>query len=132
MSLKCLLGELTFFLRLQISHLDECIFISKTKYIKEMLKKFKMEDCKPISTPMVTCCKLSKDDESKEEDWRLYRLMIDNLLYVTTSRLDVMYAVGQVEIFQASPKETHVLVVKRIFKYIKGTTKIGLWYPNGN
>ena len=60
-----LLGELNFFLGLQISHLDDGIFISQSKYIKEMLNKFGMEDCKPVSTPMITTCKLSKDDESK-------------------------------------------------------------------
>jgi hypothetical protein len=60
-----LLGELNFFLGLHISQLDECIFISQTKYIKEMLKKFKMEYCKLVSTPMVIGSKLSKDDESK-------------------------------------------------------------------
>jgi hypothetical protein len=97
-----------------------------------MLKKFGMEDCKPVSTPMVIGCKLRKDDESKEEDQRLYRSMIGNLLYVTTSRPDVMQVVGQVAIFQAAPKETHVLAVKRIFKYLKGTTEFGLWYPKGN
>jgi hypothetical protein len=95
-----LLGELTFFLGLQISHLDEGIFISQTKYIKEMLKKFRMEYCKPVSTPMVTSCKLSKDDESKEVDQRLYRLMISSLLYVTTSRPDVMQVVGRLQDFK--------------------------------
>jgi hypothetical protein len=99
-----LLGELTFFLGLQISQLDEGIFISQTKYIKEMLNKFKMEVCKPMSTPMVTGCKLRKDDESKEADQRLYISMIFSPLYVTTSRLDVMKAVGQVIIFQVEPK----------------------------
>ena len=127
-----LLGELSFFLGLQISQLDEGIFISQTKYIKEMLKKFKMEDCKPVSTPMVTGCKLSKDDESKEVDQRQYRSMIGSLLYVTASRPDVMQAVGQVARFQASPKESHVLAVKRIFRYLKGTMDYGLWYPKGN
>jgi hypothetical protein len=60
-----LLGELNLFLGLQISHLDEGIFISQTKYIKEMLNKFKIEKCKPMSTPMVTDCKMRKDDECK-------------------------------------------------------------------
>jgi hypothetical protein len=69
-----------------------------------MLKKFGMEDCKPVSTPMQTSCKLRKDDESKDADQRLYRSMIGNLLYVTTSRPDVMQAVGQVARFQASTK----------------------------
>ena len=66
-----LLNELTFFLGLQISQQTKGIFITQRKYIKEMLKKFKMEDCKPVSTPMITGCKLSKDDESKEVDQRL-------------------------------------------------------------
>ena len=85
-----LLGELKFFLGLQISQLNNGIFISQSKYIKEMLKKFGMEDCKLVSTPIITGCKLSKDDESKEVDQKLYRSMIGSLMYVTTSRLDVM------------------------------------------
>ena len=127
-----LLGELTFFLGLQISQRTEGIFITQTKYIKEMLKKFQMEDCKPVSTPMITGCKLSKDDESKEVDQRLYRSMIGSLLYVTASRPDVMQAIGQVARFQAAPKENHIIAVKRIFKYLKGTVDFGLWYPKGN
>jgi hypothetical protein len=81
---------------------------------------------------MQTSCKLRKDDKSKDADQRLYRSMIGSLLYVTTSRPDVMQAVGQVAIFQATPKETHVMEVKRIFRYLKGTKDYGLWYPKGN
>jgi hypothetical protein len=81
---------------------------------------------------MVTSCKLRKDDESKEADQRLYRSMIGNLLYVTCSRPDVMQVVGQVERFQATPKETHVMEVKRIFIYLKGTIEFLLWYSKGN
>ena len=97
-----------------------------------MLKKFVMEDYKSVSTPIIIGCKLRKDDESKEVDQRLYISMIYRLLYVTTSRLDVMQVVGQVTRFQEATKETHVLVVKRIFKYLKGTTDFGLWYLKGN
>ena len=67
-----LLGELKLFLGLQISQISNGIFISQSKYIKEMMKKFGMEDCKHVSTPMTTGCKLSKDDESKEVDQKLY------------------------------------------------------------
>ena len=91
-----------------------------------------MEDCQPVSTPMIIGCKLRKDDESKEVDQRLYSSMIGSLLYVTTSRLDVMQVVGQVARFQDAPKETHVIAVKRIFRYLKGTLDFGLWYPKGN
>jgi hypothetical protein len=96
-----------------------------------MLKRFEMEDCKPVTTPMQTSCKLRKDDDSKSIDQRQYRSMIDSLLYVTTSRPDVMQAIRQVARFQATPKESHVLAVKRIFRYLKGTKEFVLWYPKG-
>jgi hypothetical protein len=116
-----LLGEISFFLGLQICQRNQGIFISQTKYIKEMLKRSGMKDCKPVITPMQSSCKLSKDDDSKSTDQRQYRSMVGILLYVTTSRLDVMQAVGQVAQFKATPKESHVLAVKRIFRYLKGT-----------
>ena len=95
-----------------------------------MLKKFKMEESKPVTTPMVTGCKLIKNDESLEVDHTMYRSMIGSLLYITSSRLDVMQDVGLVARFQSAPKETHVAVVKRILRYLKGTADYGLWYPN--
>jgi hypothetical protein len=80
---------------------------------------------------MQTSCKLSKDDDSKYTDQRQYRSMIGNLLYVTASRSDVMQAVGQMTHFQETLKESHVLAVKRIFRYLKGTKDFILWYPKG-
>ena len=124
-----MLSELTFFLGLQVYQLDKGIFISQTKYIKDVLKKFKMVDSKPVSTPMITGCKLSKNDESLEVDHTMYRSMIGRLLYVTTTRPDVMQAVGLVGRFQSAPKETHVVAVKRIIRYLKGTVDYGLWCP---
>ena len=112
-----LLGELNFFLGLQIVQSKEGIFIHQSKYVKDMLKRFKFEDCKLVCTPMTVGCKLSKEDESKTVDQKLYRSMIRSLLYVTTSRPDVKQAVGMVARFQAAPKESHVQVVKRIFRY---------------
>jgi hypothetical protein len=99
-----LLGELSFFLGLHICQRNQGIFISQTKYIREMLKRFGMEDCKLVTTPMQTSCKLRKDDDSKSTDQRKYRSMIGSLLYVTTSRPDVMQVVGQVARFQESTK----------------------------
>jgi hypothetical protein len=89
-----LLGELSFFPRLQICEINQGIFISQTKYIREMLKRFKMEDLKPVITPIQTSCKLSKDDDSKSTDWRKYRSMIGGLIYVTISIPYVMQVVG--------------------------------------
>ena len=88
-----------------------------------------MEKYKLVSTPMVTCCKLSKDDESLEVDHTMYMLMIGILLYVTDTRMDVMQGVGVVAKFQSTPKEIHVAAVKIILRYIKGSMDYGLWYP---
>jgi hypothetical protein len=116
-----LLGELSFFLGLHIRQRNQGIFISQTKYIREMIKRFGMEDCKPVITPMQTSCKLRKDDNLKSTYQRKYKSMIGNLLFVTTSRPDVMQEVGKVAQFKAVPKESHVGAVKRIFRYLKGT-----------
>jgi hypothetical protein len=80
---------------------------------------------------MVTGCKLRKDDESFELDQPMYRSMIGSILYATTTRPYIMQAVGVMDIFQSAPKETHMKVVKRIFRYLKGTLDFGLWYPKG-
>jgi hypothetical protein len=88
-----------------------------------------MEDSSPVSTPMVVGCKLSKDDISLDVDQRTYISMIGSLLYITTSRPDIMHAVGMVGRYQATPKQSHLQAVKRIFRYLKGTMTYGLWYP---
>jgi hypothetical protein len=91
-----MIGELSFFLGLQITQRSDGIFISQGKYLREMLKRFQMEDSKPVGTPMVTGCKLSKDDDSPDVDQSSYRSMIGSLLYITASRPDIMHDVGMV------------------------------------
>ena len=91
-----------------------------------------MDECSPVSTPMTPGCKLSQNDESPSVDTTLYRSMIGSLLYLTTSRPDIMQAVGMVARYQASPKESHVAAVNRIFRYLKGTMEFGLWYPKNS
>jgi hypothetical protein len=88
-----------------------------------------MEDSKPVGTPMVTGCKLSKDDNSPDVDQSSYRSMIGSLLYITASRPDIMHVVGMVGIYQVAPKQSHLQAVKRIFRYLKETMTYGLWYP---
>eukprot|EP00253_Pinus_taeda_P027816 PITA_27816 len=124
-----LLGELTYFLGLQVQQNKDGIFLSQTKYLKWILKKYGMEDSKPVCTPMVTGCSLSANDEPTAVHQPTYRSMIGSLLYLTGTRLDIMYAVGIVGRFQANPKEAHLQAVKRIFKYLQGTQYYGLWYP---
>lgn len=116
-----MISELSFFLGLQIVQSNDGIFISQAKYVKEMLKKFGMEYCKLVSTPMVIVCHLNKDDESPQANQNLYRSMIRGLLYLNRSRLDIMQDVCLVARFQADPRETHVKDIKRFFRYLKNT-----------
>ena len=88
-----------------------------------------MEDSKPVCTPMVTRCSLSSNDELATMHQSTYRSMIGSLVYLTGTQPDIMHAVGIVGRFQANPKESHLHVVKRIFKYLQGTQNFGLWYP---
>ena len=124
-----MIGELSFFLGLQITQTTEGLFLSQEKYLKEVLKRFQMEDSSPVSTPMVVGCKLSKNDVSPDADQRMCRSMIGSLLYITTYCPDIMQAVYMVGRFQSATKQSHVVAVKRIFKYLKGTMTYGLWYP---
>jgi len=103
-----LLGELTYFLGLQIQQNEGDIFLSQTKYLKQILKKYGMEDAKPVCTPMVTRCSLRANDESAAMHQPTYRSMIGSLVYLTGTRLDIMHVVGIVGRFQANPKETHI------------------------
>ncbi|GJV98107.1 retrovirus-related pol polyprotein from transposon TNT 1-94 [Tanacetum coccineum] len=126
-----MMGELNFFLGLQIKQLDDGIFFNQSKYIKEMLKKFGLEDSKPIKTPMSTETKLTRDEDGESVDNTKYRGMIGSLLYLTASRPDIMFSVCLCARFQEDPKTSNLEAVKRIFQYIKGTTHLGLWYPKG-
>ena len=123
-----LLGELTYFLGLQIQQNEGGIFLSQTKYLKQILKKYGMEDAKPVCTAMVTGCSLSENDESVAVHQPIYRSMVGSLLYLKGTRPDIMHAMGIVGRFQANPKETHLQAVKIIFKYLQGTQSYGLWY----
>ncbi|GJX01546.1 retrovirus-related pol polyprotein from transposon TNT 1-94 [Tanacetum coccineum] len=105
--------------------------IINEEYIKEMLKKFGLEDSKPMKTPMSSDTKLTKDEECESVDSTKYRGMIGSLLYLTASRPDIMFSVCLCARFQEAPKTSHLEAVKRIFRYIKGTTHLGLWYPKG-
>ncbi|GJW32429.1 retrovirus-related pol polyprotein from transposon TNT 1-94 [Tanacetum coccineum] len=126
-----MMGELNFFLGLQIKQMEDGIFFNQSKYIKEMLKKFGLEESKPMKTPMSSDTKLMKDEECESVDSTKYRGMIGSLLYLTASRPDIMFSVCLCARFQEAPKTSHLEAVKRIFRYIKGTTHLGLWYPKG-
>ncbi|GKD17325.1 putative ribonuclease H-like domain-containing protein [Tanacetum coccineum] len=123
------MGELTFFLGLQVKQKEDGIFISQDKYVAEILKKFDFVSVKTASTPIETQKPLVKDEEASDVDVHLYRSMIGSLMYLTASRPDIMFAVCACSRFQVNPKTSHLSAVKRIFRYLKGKPKLGLWYP---
>ncbi|GJV59374.1 retrovirus-related pol polyprotein from transposon TNT 1-94 [Tanacetum coccineum] len=126
-----MMGELNFFLGLQIKQMEDGIFFNQSKYIKEILKKFGLEESKLMKTPMTSDNKLTKDKECESVDSTKCRGMIGSLLYLTASRPDIMFSVCLCARFQEDPKTSHLEAVKRIFRYIKSTTHLELWYPKG-
>ncbi|KAK6161291.1 hypothetical protein DH2020_004672 [Rehmannia glutinosa] len=100
-----MMGELTFFLALQVKQLKDGTFISQTKYTRDLMKKFGIED------------------------QTRYRALIESLLYLTASRPDITFVIGVCARFQSTPKESHMTATKRILRYLKGCQEVGLWYP---
>ncbi|GJY12744.1 putative ribonuclease H-like domain-containing protein [Tanacetum coccineum] len=108
---------------------EDGIFISQDKYVTEILKKFGYTDVKTASTPIETNKPLLKDVYGEEVDVHMYRSMIGSLMYLTSSRPDIMFVVYACARYQVNLKVSHLHAVKRIFRYLKGQPKLGLWYP---
>nr|GFA65073.1 uncharacterized mitochondrial protein AtMg00810-like [Tanacetum cinerariifolium] len=124
-----MMGEMKFFLGLQGNQFSNEIFINQSKYIIDILKRFRMENCDTVSTPMIEQAKLKLDLVGKPVDHTDYRNMIGSLMYVTSSRPHIMFATCMCARYQANANEHHVSGVKRIFLYLKWTINLGLWYP---
>nr|GEW77898.1 putative ribonuclease H-like domain-containing protein [Tanacetum cinerariifolium] len=124
-----LMGELTFFLGQQVKQKKDGIFISQNKYAAKILRKFGFTDGKSAIPPIVTKKPLLKDPDGEDVDVHTYRLMIGSLMYLTSSRPDIMFAVCACAHFQVTPKASHLHAVKMIFRYLKGKPHLGLWYP---
>nr|GEU49531.1 uncharacterized mitochondrial protein AtMg00810-like [Tanacetum cinerariifolium] len=99
------------------------------KYVGEILRKFKCVDVKPASTPMDKQKALLKDLDGDDVDVHLYRFMIGSLMYLTSSTPDILFVVCICANFQVNPKVSHLHAIKRIFRYLNGQPKLGLWYP---
>ncbi|GJT92406.1 retrovirus-related pol polyprotein from transposon TNT 1-94 [Tanacetum coccineum] len=121
-----MMGQMSFFLGLQISQSPRGIFINQSKYAYEIVKKYGMLTSDSIDTPMVEKSKLDKDLQGKPVNATLYRGMIRSLMYLTSSRPDLIYVVCLYARYQAKPTEKHLNTVKRIFRYLKGTINMGL------
>ncbi|KAI3715006.1 hypothetical protein L6452_21969 [Arctium lappa] len=124
-----MMGELTYFLGVQIKQSDKGTFISQGKYVKDMLKKFDLTQTSAMKTPMAPPLTLNKDLSGKPVNLTVYRGMIGSLLHLTARRPDIMYSTCLCAHCQSEPKESHLIAVKRIFRYLKGTPSLGLWYP---
>ncbi|GJR53616.1 putative ribonuclease H-like domain-containing protein [Tanacetum coccineum] len=122
------MGEPNLFLGLQVQQKHDGIFISQDKYVDEILKKFNYNDVKSSTTPVDLEKPLVKDGDADDVDVHLYRSMIRSLMYLIASGPDIMFAVCACARFQVNPKTSHLTAVKRIFKYLKGKPKLGLWY----
>nr|GEW46172.1 hypothetical protein [Tanacetum cinerariifolium] len=105
------------------------IFNSQDKYVAKILRKFGLTDGKSASTPIDTEKPLLKDPDGEDVDVHTYRSIIGSLMYQTTSRPDIMFAVCACARFQVTAKASHLYAVKRIFRYLKGKPHLGLWYP---
>ncbi|GJU43634.1 putative ribonuclease H-like domain-containing protein [Tanacetum coccineum] len=123
------IGELTFFLGLQVKQQPDGIFISQDKYVADILKKFDFWSIRTATTPIESNKPLVKDEDGEDVDVHVYRSMIGSLMYLTASRLDIMFVVCACARFQVTPKASHLNAVKRIFRYLKHQPKLGLWYP---
>ncbi|GJX01070.1 hypothetical protein Tco_0184983 [Tanacetum coccineum] len=117
------------YIGLQVHQKKDGIFISQDKYVGEIIKKFRFTEVKTASTPIETQKPLLKDEDGEEVDVHMYRSMIGSLMYLTSSRPDIMFAVCAYARYQVNPKVSHLHAVKRIFRYLKGQPKLGLWYP---
>nr|GEU33780.1 uncharacterized mitochondrial protein AtMg00810-like [Tanacetum cinerariifolium] len=123
-----MMGEMTFFLGLQVNQSPHGIYINQSKYVLEILNKYGMESCDPVGTPMEIKDKLDLDQNGTPVDTTKYRSMIGALMYLTSSRPDIVHATCFCARYQAKPTEKHLKEVKRIFCYLWGTVNMSLWY----
>ncbi|GJY24289.1 retrovirus-related pol polyprotein from transposon TNT 1-94 [Tanacetum coccineum] len=124
-----LVPHCSFDVKAKRSSCPRVIFLNQTKYALESLKKYGIDSCDPVDTPMVEKSKLDEDTLGKVVDPTHYRCMVGTLMYLTSSRPDLVYAVCMCARYQARPTKKHLHAVKRIFWYFKGTINRGLWYP---
>ncbi|KAK6145379.1 hypothetical protein DH2020_022199 [Rehmannia glutinosa] len=125
-----MMGELTFFLGLQVKQLNHGTFISQTKYTRDLMKKFGMEEKSSVKLPMNTSVKMDMDADGKAVDQTRYRALIGSLLYLTASRPDITFSLGVCARFQSAPKESHMTTAKSILRYLKGSSALFLFFSS--
>jgi hypothetical protein len=127
-----MMGELTFFLRIQVKQLKQGTSIHQAKYMKDLMNKFNMTELKPMSTPMSMGTMLDSDENGEAVDLREYMSMIGFLLFLTVIQLDIQFTVCMYSCFQSSPCCSHRTAVQRIFRYLKHTPEFGICYSTSS
>jgi hypothetical protein len=123
-----MMGELTFFLGIQVKQMKQGTFVHQAKYTKDLMKKFNMAELKPVCTPMSSVASLGPDEDGKAVDQREYKSIIDSLLYLTVTQPDIQFVVGLCACFQSSPHSSHWMAIQRVFRYLKHTPEFGIWF----
>jgi hypothetical protein len=122
------LGMMHYFLGLDVWQRPSEIFLNQGKYIVEILKRFRLMDCKAMPTPMVKNLKLLSDTSSETLDATMYRRIIGSLMYLTNTRPDICFAVKTLSQYMVEPRGVHFIAVKHVLRYLKGTIDYGLKY----
>ncbi|XP_050125649.1 uncharacterized mitochondrial protein AtMg00810-like [Malus sylvestris] len=125
------LGILHYFLGLQIQYTSDGLFVSQSKYTKELIDKVDLQDCKPCATPCLPYHRLLKNDGRHYHSPDQYRNIVGALQYLTFTRPGIAFSVNQACQFMHNPMESHVIVVKQIIRYLQGTSKYGLRFQSG-
>jgi hypothetical protein len=126
------LGLMHYFLGLEIWQQEGRAFLGQGKYTIEILKRFGMEDCKPMTTPMITNLKKLSSCESEEVNPTIYRQLIGCLMYLTNTRPDICFVVNTLSQYMVDPRKVHWIAAKHILRYLKGTIEYGLQYLQGD
>jgi hypothetical protein len=122
------LGKMKYFLGIEVTQSAGGIFICQKKYAREVLERFRMDDCTPVQVPIIPGTKLTRDGEGEKIDSTYYKQMIGSLMYMTATRPDLTYAVSLISRFMEAPTELHYQAVRKILRYLKGTLDYGLFY----
>ena len=125
-----MMGELTYFLGLQVKQVKDGIFISQTKYIYDLFKKFDLTDCSSAKTPMATATKLELSTKESKVDISIYKGMVGSLLYLIASRPDIIFSTCLYARFHADARVSHFIAIKIIFIYLKGTPNLTRYGPS--
>jgi isopentenyldiphosphate isomerase len=123
-----MMGELTFFLGIQVKQTKQGTFVHQAKYMKDLMKKFNMAELKPVSTSMSSTTSLDPDEDGEAVDQREYRSMIGSLLYLTMTWPNIQFTMELCACFKASSRSSQRTAVQWIFRYLKHTPEFGIWY----